>query len=196
MKKSLILLILGSLIIITACQNNKMPKQIDDNDLNYAKEQIANYFNYQYNPGELKKLARSENNDIYYYAADGKRYVFPNLDIFKSWFGDYDINKLELQDLQTLYETPLGGNVTLRPGSLMMTETNLDIYLITGDSAMKVIKNFDLLIELYGTNYKDYIITIPNFYFTQYENTGIINQAGDIPSIINNLTIDQDKGFK
>ncbi len=195
MKKSLFLLLVA-LLIFSGCQNSWNKNEQEDNALNQAKAQVANYLNYTYQPEEVRKLARAENNDIYYYAADGKRYVFPNHDIFKSWFANYDINNIKIHNLETLYKTELGGNVTLRPGSLMMTETDPAIYLITGNGMMKTIENSELLVQLYGKNYNDYIIMIPNFYFTQYKNIGVITQAQEIPNIKADLTIDQDKGFK
>jgi hypothetical protein len=192
------IIIIYSLVIIfslglTACNQ---ANDLNEQDFNIAKKQVENYFNYQINQAEYAKIARSENNDLYYYAADGKRYVFPNLTIFESWFDDYDINNFELHNLQILYKTPLGGNVTLRPGTLMMTETDPNIYLITGNGNMKIFENLELLTKLYGPDYEDLIATIPNFYFTNYKKTGIITKPEDFPKIPADLTIDQDKGFE
>ncbi len=192
------IIIISSLVIIfslalTACNQFA---DLSEQDINIAQNQVANYFNYQISQDEYTKIARSANNDLYYYAADGKRYIFPNLTIFESWFNDYDINNFEIHDLQTLYQTPLGGNVTLRPGTLMMTETDPNIYLITGNGNMKVFENLELLKELYGSDYEALIVTIPNFYFTNYKKDGTITKLEDFPQISDNLTIDQDKGFK
>ncbi|MBD3360113.1 MAG: hypothetical protein GF365_05415 [Candidatus Buchananbacteria bacterium] len=188
-----ILVIIFSLILV-AC--NKSVDLTAQEKFNIAQTQVDNYFNYRINKNEYEKIARSENNDLYYYAANGKRYIFPNLAIFESWFDDYDINHFEIHDLQTLYQTPLGGNVTLRPGTLMMTETDPSIYLITDNGNMKVFENLELLEELYGFGYEDLIVPIPNFYFTNYKKTGTITKPEDFPKIPANLTIDQDKGFE
>lgn len=194
MKKIVVFLILITITLsLSACKNDKLTYE---QKLNIAKEQVTNYLNQPIIKDEYEKITRSENNDLYYYAADGKRYIFPNLATFESWFDDYDINNFEIQDLETLYQTPLGGNVTLRPGSLMMTETDPKIYLITGNGEMKIFTNLDLLEELYGFGYEDMIVHIPNFYFTNYKKIGTINKPEDFPQIPTSLTIDQDKGFK
>lgn len=162
-----------------------------------ATQSINNYLNYQYNKDDLAKITKAKDTgDLYFHAADGKRYVFPDINIFKSWFGEQNLDQFEAQTKEKLYETGLGGNVTLRPGTLMMTETDPKIYYITGNGQMKIFGNLTLLEKLYGKDYKSKIVTIPNFYFTQYENIGSVNNPEDIPEIIANITIDQDKGLK
>ena len=170
-------------------------KSTKEDKLSFARQQVDNYIKYQIPDQEKEKLARLTDTDIYYYAADGKRYYFPNLDIYKTWFKDYEITNIRQEDKETMYKTSLGGNVTLRPGTLMMTETDPKIYLITGNGQMKIFGNLTLLEELYGKSYKNYIVNIPNFFFTQYQNQGAINQPQEYPKISLNLTINSDKGL-
>lgn len=176
--------------------NINIPSQQGD-AMEQARTSVNNYLNYQYSETDLTKIKRlDEDNNLYFYAADGKRYVFPNMTIFESWFGQKDIEQFTAESKEKMYESGFGGNVTLRPGTLMMTETDPKIYFITGNGEMKIFGNLTLLETLYGSAYKDMIVEIPNFYFTQYDNIGTINDPADIPMIPANITIDQDKGLK
>src|SRR3989344_8729122 len=55
---------------------------------------------------------------IYYYAVDGKRYVFPNDKTYLSWYPDFsNITVVSDTDLASI---PIGGNVTYRPGKRLV----------------------------------------------------------------------------
>ena len=56
---------------------------------------------------------------VYYYAANGKRCVFPNEKTYKSWYSDFSsVQKISDADLTSI---PMGcGNVTYKPGSQLL----------------------------------------------------------------------------
>jgi hypothetical protein len=191
MKKVIIFLFAFSLIL-TGCVSQPAEKTEKDIAIENAQQQIDNSLNYQPNLDELDKVVRLEEGLAYYYASDNKRYTFPDETSFKSWFPKTDLNEVKIADLETLYETSLGGNVPLRPGSLIMTETDPKIYMITNNIEMKIFGNSTLLETLYGQDYQNLITDIPNKFFTQYNITGAINQPQDIPQIPLDLTIDQN----
>jgi len=202
MKKVLLICaILLTILSLNGCSwFNKAPRTLDqaqtkEDKLKWAKAQVDNYFAYTTAKGETDKLSKLSDADIYYYANDNKRYYFPDLNIFKTWFKNADINTIKSETKEKMYETALGGNVTLRPGTLMMTETDPKIYLITGNGKMKIFGNLTLLEQLYGKDYKTYIVEIPNFFFTQYENQGAINQPEEYPEIKTGQTINLDKNL-
>jgi len=207
MRKTFILLLILSLALI-GCQkkddnidigiqdkqtNITQPSQADL--LKLAKEQITNYQDYQFTNNEISKLVKGENGDIYYHGADKKRYVFPNEDVFKSWFKDYNIDKLEVHDLQTLYETALGGNVTLRPGSLLQTETDYNVYIVIDNGQISPIAQ-SILNQIYDNNWSEKVIHLPNYYFTHYDVGKSILTLNDFPEIPKEITIDEDKNLK
>jgi len=200
MKKIYLILsiVLVSLVIIVSAVMGLLTwqKSNTDNQLKKEKQQVSNYLNYQFSDGEFNKLKRSEKNDIYYYAANGKRYVFPDDATYKSWFPTILPNDIMLYSLDKLYETPLGGNVTLRPGSLMQTPTDPNVYLVIKNGQINAVSDPKLLTKLYGENWQKLIITIPNFYFTNYKVIKPINSLADFPDIPSQITIDQDKGLK
>lgn len=186
----LVILIIGILTILTIDKNNQ------DKQITRAKTQIANYNNYKFGNGEFNKLKQSDKNDIYYYGADGKKYIFPDEATYQSWFATIspsDIMKLSLADL---YKTPIGGNVTLRPGTLMQTPTDPNIYLVVKNGQISAFNDQTLSTKLYGENWQKSVISIANFYFTNYKLIGSINSIADYPEIPVQITIDQDKGLK
>jgi len=175
---------------------SNQPEQIDY--LSLAKESVENYKNYKYSESELENLKRSQKNVIFYYASNGLRYTFPekpDQPIFRSWFKDYDVTKIPEYDLDTLYKTELGGNVTLRPGTLVKTETVFETYISSGNGVLKKIPQ-EIIDQVYGSNWQDNVIEIPNFYFAQYDTSGKITTLADFPNIPKSLTIEKDKGIK
>ncbi len=193
--RKIIILTLAFTLLLTGCgKQAEIPKTAKELKMEKAGQQIDNYKNYQADSNELTKIVSYEGMN-YYYASNGKRYTFPNETILLSWFPNLDITTINQAELDTLYETQLGGNVSLRPGSLMITETDPKTYLITNDNEMKIFGNLTLLENLYGENHEQYIIEIPNKFYTQYNNTGSINQPEQIPQISLTESIDQNLGF-
>jgi uncharacterized protein YxeA len=171
-------------------------KNSEDKSISQAKIQANNYLNYKFDSAEFNKLKRSDKNDIYYYAADGKRYIFPAPEIYKSWFEKIQISDIQEYDLNKFYETPLGGNVTFRPGSLITTPSLYDVYSVIKNGQIKKI-NQNLLSTLYGEKWKDKTYSIPEFYFSQYQIIEKpINTYSDFPNIPAQININQDKGLK
>src|SRR5512145_2483213 len=64
------------------------------------------------NAGDLIKASGPA---VYFYAADGKRYVFPDEKTYFSWFVDFSSVKT-ITDSE-LAAITIGGNVTIRPGT-------------------------------------------------------------------------------
>lgn len=199
MKKFLFIfyIIIGSLIVIAiiimgGLQINKMNY---NNQLKHAQSQVENYIKYQFTNGEFNKLKKSDKDDIYYYAANGKRYIFPDLQTYDTWFGTIAVSDIMKYDLLKLYETPLGGNVTCRPGTLIQTPTDTNIYIVVKNGHIRAFSDQTLLDLIYNYNWKKIVLTIPNFYFTNYQVDKPINDLSEFPDIPRSLTIDQDKGF-
>ncbi|MCX6740012.1 MAG: hypothetical protein NTZ49_02165 [Candidatus Parcubacteria bacterium] len=161
----------------------------------HAKKEVSAYLSYQASEQEYAKLAISENNDIYYYAADGKRYVFPNADVYKSWFGSAQIEKIKQEDINTLYKTALGGSVTLRPGTLLKSATLLDTFVVEKNGNIRPVTDLKILIKYYGNDWEQYIVELPDYYFSLYQIGKPIKTAGDFPEISADITIDKDKGL-
>jgi hypothetical protein len=136
-----------------------------------------------------KVVELEENGSRYYFASDGKRYIFPTIEIYVSWFGEYEPEKsLPLEDMDDI---PLGGNVTLKPGVLMQTPTDPAVYLVLEKGEIAAVTP-EVLGAIYGS-YADQIIVIPNWYFTNYTYADPITQISEFPAIPADMTIDSDK---
>lgn len=185
----LVVIIIGILTILTRDKNN-LDKQIAR-----AKAQVENYKNYKPDNKEYFKVVRSQNNDLYYYAADGKRYIFPSIEVYRSWYNDFLTVNLKIADLNTLYQTPLGGNVTFRPGTLMETPTDPHIYMVIKNGEIRPFANEDMLLKIYGDNWQKSVNKLENYYFTEYKVDPVINSIQDFPEIPKAININQDKGL-
>lgn len=104
---------------------------------------------------------------VYYLAEDGKRYVFPNEKVYLSWFGDFS----EVQDItdEQLYATPIGGNVTYKPGAkLVKITTDPKVYAIDKGGVLRWIVSEALAEELYGADWNKQIDDVPDAFFVNY----------------------------
>jgi len=200
MKKFFIILIsaLAVVIIIVIVVMGTLTWQKSSHDklLIEKKDQVAAEKTYKPDNSEYFKVKRSEKNDLYYYAADGKRYVFPNIDVYRSWYGNFMIENLKVADLQTLYQTPLGGNVTFRPGTLMKTPSIPSIYLVIKNGLIRPFASDQLVTEIYGSDWNKQVSELPEYYFSQYKIGDPINALKELPQIPTQININQDKGLE
>ncbi|MDP2709138.1 MAG: hypothetical protein Q8O93_03770 [bacterium] len=106
-------------------------------------------------------------SSVYFLAADGKRYVFPNESTYFSWYSDFSgvvtISQSELESL------PLGANVTVRPGTkLVKITTNPKVYVVTSGGSLVAVPDEATAAALYGANWNQRIIDVPDAFFTNY----------------------------
>lgn len=116
--------------------------------------------------GDLIKMAGL--SSVYYFAADGKRYVFPNEQTYFSWYSDFSgvvtVPQAELESY------PLGANVTIRPGTkLVKITTNPKVYAVTSGGNLVAIPDEATAKTLYGDNWNKRIVDVPDAFFTNYK---------------------------
>lgn len=107
-------------------------------------------------------------SSVYYLGADGKRYVFPNESTYFSWYSDFSsvvtISQSELESY------PLGANVTVRPGTkLVKITTNPKVYAVTPGGNLLWIPSEEVALALYGANWAQRVIDVPDAFFTNYK---------------------------
>lgn len=124
------------------------------------------------NPGDLVKASGPA---VYYYAADGKRYVFPNEKTYFSWYNDFSSVKT-ITDAE-LAAILIGGNVTIRPGTkLVKITTDPKVYAVTGRCAMlHWIETEALAKQLYGDNWAQRVVDVPDSFFVNYSIGSSVN---------------------
>ncbi len=112
-------------------------------------------------------LIKASGPAVYYYAMDGKRYVFPNETTFKSWFVDFSsvktITDAELAAIQ------IGGNVTLRSGTkLVKITTDPKTYAVTQGGVLHWIQSEAIAKALYGDNWAQRVVDVSDAFFVNY----------------------------
>lgn len=104
---------------------------------------------------------------VYYYGANGKRYVFPNEKTYKTWYLDFSgvktISDAELAAIQ------IGGNVTYKPGVMMVKiTTDPKVYAVAAGGTLRWVKTEAIAQALYGVNWSGKVEDIPDAFFTNY----------------------------
>jgi len=116
--------------------------------------------------GDLIKT--QENSAVYYLGDDNKRYVFGSESVYFSWYQDFNsVITISPQELQTY---PLGGNVVIRPGTkLIKITSDPSVYAVEPEGVLRKINNENQAITLFGTNWSNRVIDIPDSFFTDYK---------------------------
>ncbi|MFA6529281.1 MAG: hypothetical protein WCT09_00180 [Patescibacteria group bacterium] len=128
--------------------------------------------------GDLIKMAG--NASVYYLGADGKRYVFPNSTTYFSWYSDFSgVVTIPAAELQSY---PLGGNVTMRPGTkLVKITTDPKVYAVEPNGVLRGIQTEAQAAALYGTDWNKRVVDVPDAFFTNYT-TGAALATGATPA--------------
>lgn len=113
---------------------------------------------------------------VYYYGADGKRYVFPNEKTYKSWYADFSgVKRISDADLQTV---SIGGNVTYRPGVKMVKiTTDPKVYAVDAGGALRWVKDEATATALYGADWNKKIDDVSDAFFVNYKSGADIATA-------------------
>ncbi|MEK7473200.1 MAG: hypothetical protein AAB668_00510 [Patescibacteria group bacterium] len=112
-------------------------------------------------------LIKASGPAVYYYAADGKRYVFPNEKTYFSWFVDFS-------GVRTISDTELasyliGGNATIRPGTrLVKIQTDPKVYAVTLGGVLHWVESEAIAISLYGATWAQRVVDVPDSFFVNY----------------------------
>lgn len=147
-----------------------------------------------FNSGDLIKGSGST---VYYFGANGRRFVFPNEKTYFTWYNDF-LRVVQIPDGQ-LATIPLGGNVTYRPGRKMIKiTTDPKVYVVDQGGVLRHVATEQLAQTLYGLSWKNQIDDIPDAFFVNYRTgTGIQTASDYRPNDVMTLTanINQDKQF-
>jgi hypothetical protein len=110
-------------------------------------------------------------SSVYYLAADGKRYVFPNEKTYFSWYSDFSgVVTIPQAELETY---PLGANVTVRPGTkLIKITTDPKVYAVETDGMLKHVPDEATAQTLWGADWANRVVDIADAFFTNYTVTG------------------------
>ena len=114
-------------------------------------------------------LIKGPGPTVYWLAEDGKRYPFPNIRTFWSWFPSSKLLEVQTLTISQLSELPLGKNITYRPGAkLIKTPTSPKVYAVSRYGILHWIKSEWMATQIYGTNWKTYLEDVPDEFFNDY----------------------------
>lgn len=122
---------------------------------------------------------KSANNSAMYYFDGQRRWVFPNTATYISWYPTY--GGIKTVTLDQLSSVPIGGNITVRPGTyLVKTNNNTSTYAVEPfkdvtrgpAGTLRVIDSETRAAALYGADWRNRVIDVPSAFFVNY-NTGI-----------------------
>lgn len=121
--------------------------------------------NAAFNPGDLIKSPI--NSAVYYFASNGKRYVFPNEKTYFTWYGDF--SKVRTIPARSLSAIAIGGNVTYRPGRKMVKiTTDPRVYVVDQGGVLRHVTTVQLAESLYSISWKNQIDDLSDAFFTNY----------------------------
>ncbi|MBU1349196.1 Ig-like domain-containing protein [Patescibacteria group bacterium] len=154
-------------------------------------------------PGELIKIP--DDNDsktlsdtaVYYYAVDGKRYVFPNEKTYFTWYADF--SKVKIIPIDQMSLIPIGGNVTYRPGTRMLKfQTDTKTYIVTRGGVLRWAMTEDVARGWFGTEWNTFVDDVSEAFYVNYTFGEPVASHLDLAlDIIKDATrtIDQDRGL-
>ncbi len=138
---------------------------------------------------------------VYYYGADGFRYVFPNDKTYFTWYSDFsNIKWVTDTDLGRIQ---IGGNVTYKPGVRMIKiNTDPKTYTISADGGLRWVETEAVAIELFGSSWNTMIDDVPDGFFGNYTRDNDIGDTDEadayqatIDAIDETYDINEDKGL-
>ena len=121
-------------------------------------------------------LIQASGPAVYYMAADGRRYVFPNEDTYYSWYPDFSgVCRIPDSVLATIW---IGGNVTIRPGTfLVKILTDPKVYAISPRGLLHWIETETVALDLYGPTWAHQIQDVPDSFFVNYTIGGSLSTS-------------------
>lgn len=155
------------------------------------------------NAGELIKIPDDSNAStlsdtaVYYYGADGRRYVFPNEKTYFTWYNDFSNVKVLPIDQMSLI--PIGGNVTYRAGTRMIKfQTDTKTYIVTKGGVLRWAMSESVAKGWFGENWNRFIDDASEAFYTNYTFGNPVGSSMDLDlGIIRGAdsSIDRDKGL-
>jgi len=124
------------------------------------------------------RLIRASAPAVYYHAADGKRYVFPNEATYKTWYSDF--SAVETISDSSLAAIPIGGNVTYRPGTRMVKiVSDPRVYAVDAGGALRHVASEAVAKALFGNDWAMQIDDVADAFFTNYTTGSPIASIAD-----------------
>lgn len=134
---------------------------------------------------------------VYYYANNGRRYVFPNEKVYFTWYTSFDnVRILSIEDMSKI---PIGGNITYHPGvKPVKFQTDDKVYAVYRNGELRWLKTESVARAIYGENWTSKVDDISEAFYVNYRfGLPIENSVDFMAETIANKysTIEKDKGL-
>lgn len=115
---------------------------------------------------------------VWYYARDGKRYLFPNTATFATWYKDFrNVRMVSDAEVRSL---AVGGNVTYKPGSRLLKPRNdRTIFAVSRGGVLRPLASDAVAAAIFGPRYYALIDDLPEANFTNYTVGPVVSRASD-----------------
>lgn len=112
-------------------------------------------------------LIKAKEVEAVYYYKGGKRWTFPNLKTYKTWYKDFSsVQVVPLSELQTY---PLSGNATYRAGTrLVKITTDPKVYAVEPSGKLRWVKDEATAKALFGDKWNKMVDDVADAFFTNY----------------------------
>lgn len=129
-------------------------------------------------------VVRGDADTVYYIAANAKRYVFPNVNVFNSWYKDF--SKVKKVQNATLMALPLGGTVRLRSGvQLVKIVSDPKVYAIEPGGVLRWVSTEALANTLYGATWSQRVQDVDVSLFVNYSiGAPVVTPAYPVGSVV------------
>ncbi len=152
-------------------------------------------------PGDIIKIGCEGNvyvNDpctaVYYYGKDGKRHAFPNEYAFKTWFSDFD--DLVTLSASAMANIPLGRNVVIRPGEVLVKFSTNTVYATSYLGVLRPIVSEGIAKSLFGSNWASLVTIVNDVFYSNYRiGSDIESSADHSASAVRSVTSSIDATF-
>ena len=116
----------------------------------------------------VRSLVKASLSAVYYYAEDGRRYVFPSESVFFSWYENFD-SVITITDEQ-LASLPIGNKrITMRSGTwLIKIQSDPTVYAVEQGTKRPIVDEVEAT-ALYGPNWNQRIVDIAPTFFSDYK---------------------------
>ncbi len=116
----------------------------------------------------------TSHSSVYYFAYNGKRYVFPNEKVYRSWYPNFS-GVTTITDAE-LAAITIGGNVHYKPGmKLLKITTDPKVYATDWNGKLRWVTSESIAAELYGPLWSTNIDDVPDTFFAGYAISTPIN---------------------
>ena len=115
---------------------------------------------------------------VYYYGADAKRYVFPDVKTYDTWYVDFSTVKTITDE--ELAMIPIGGNVTYRPGvNMIKINTDPKVYAVEQNGVLRWVSTEAVASCLYGSGWAGMVNDVSDAFFVNYTIGAEITDCAD-----------------